>query len=191
MRLAFGGAINLEYPGYSDVSVKLLEELGIDFEILQAASNSELGEAGGLKSSVYFDAETYGRDVLIPSASLRGSNPGEIVQYIDQFPLSVRARDSLRNFYKSGKDVLAGMSVAEISTFMHGTSYYDFLVGAGGLEPEAAQIFMNSSHGWYGLTVDNLSVREALEIRANTFFWYIFSDFVKVLDGSLWDKATI
>ena len=44
MRVAFGGAINLEYPGYSAETTQLLQHLGVDFEALREASPNRASE---------------------------------------------------------------------------------------------------------------------------------------------------
>jgi len=65
MRLAWGGAINLEFPNYSDVALNLLAELGVDPEKLSQELEFDFSNTGELGTSVYFDAQTYGRDVLV------------------------------------------------------------------------------------------------------------------------------
>ena len=163
MRLAFGGAINLETPAFSKVVNELLTELGVDFKKLHDAAQINSEDIDVLQESIYFDAETYGRDVLVPGANLRSVAPENLLPLIEQFPLSDSARESLRSFFEP-RDALAGLSETDRDRFLHGTSYYAFLRGTGGLTPEGAQIFMNTPHGYWGLNADNLSVVEALEM---------------------------
>ena len=164
MRLAFGGAINLETPAFSDVVNSLMSDLGVDFDKLRAAAIENPEDNGDNKEAIYFDADTYGSDVLVPGAEFRASTPEDILPLIDQFPVSEQARESLRAFFLK-RGVLGGQSKRERHHLLHGTSYHEFLLNPGGLTLDAAQLLMNTPHGFWGLNADNLSVAEALEMR--------------------------
>jgi spermidine dehydrogenase len=163
MRLAWGGAINLEFPDYSDVALELLAELGVYPEKLHQKLEFDFTNAGELGTSVYFDAQTYGRDVLVPGSRLRyDENMEELAGHVDSFPLSEEARSSLTEFFLAGDDLLASMEPDQKKQFLRGTSYYDFLTRHVGLTTEAAQIFLHSTDGYWGVATDGLSVMEAL-----------------------------
>lgn len=163
MRLAWGGAINLEFPNYSDVALNLLAELGVDPEKLHQELEFDFSNVGELGTSVYFDAQTYGRDVLVPGTSLRyDENVEALAGQVDRFPLSDEARSSLIEFFLARDDLLASMGPEQKKHFVRGTSYYDFLTLHAGLTTEAAQIFLHSTDGYWGVATDGLSVIEAL-----------------------------
>jgi len=162
MRLAWGGVMDLRYPLFSDTAKTLLKELGINTQRLRRDLNFNYGGDGALGPAVYFDAETYGRDVLIPGLSLRQSDFESIQQKIDEIPLDQESRDSLKSFYSARTDVLAGLGATERSQYLKQTSYIEFLRTKGGLTEAAAALFMKALDGDWGLSLDSLSVAEAL-----------------------------
>ena len=162
MRLAWGGVMDLRYSLFSDTAKTLLKELGIDIQRLRRDLNFDYGDDGALGPAVYFDSETYGRDVLIPGLSLRQSDFESIQQKIDEIPLDQESRDSLKSFYSARTDVLAGLGATERSQYLKQTSYIEFLRTKGGLTEAAADLFMKALDGDWGLSLDSLSVAEAL-----------------------------
>jgi spermidine dehydrogenase len=163
MRLAWGGAINLEFPQFSDVVLGLLRELGVDIDRLLKGLEFNFGSIGDLGTSTYFDAETFGRDVLVKGTHLRyDGDRRKLTGLIDQFPIGPDARAAMVRFLSSDEDVLAAMSPQEKHAFVRGTSYQDFLIRHMGLPPEAAHIFLHSTDGYWGIGTDGMSIAEAL-----------------------------
>jgi spermidine dehydrogenase len=160
MRLAWGGVFNLEYPLFSETVNELLAELGVDIARLLEQSGFNYGDDGRLGPATYFDAETYGRDVLIPGFALRHGDPSKVLEQLDLVPLSAESRESLKRFYSTRTDVLAGRSPEERARFLRDISYTDFLRQHGGLTDEAADIFVKTTHGYWGVGADSLSVAE-------------------------------
>ncbi|MCZ6508659.1 MAG: FAD-dependent oxidoreductase [Acidobacteria bacterium] len=160
MRLVWGGVFNLEYPMFSDTVDTLLAELGVDIGRLLEGNDFNYGDDGELGSATFFDAETYGRDVLIPGFTPRHGSFPSILERLDDVPLSEESRESLRSFYSARTDVLEGRSPEEREEFLRGTSYIDFVRNHGGLTEEAAEIFFNATHGYWGVGADSLSVAE-------------------------------
>ena len=163
MRLAWGGAIELEFPQYSDVALNLLADLGVDSTRLNQELEFNFSTVGELGSSVYFDAQTYGRDVLVRGTRLRyDPSMEELAGLVDRFPLSEEARSGLKAFLLATDDLLASLDQEEKKRYLRSTSYYDFLTRTAGLAPEIAQIFLHSTDGYWGVATDGLSVIEAL-----------------------------
>lgn len=160
MRLAWGGVFNLEYPLFSDRVNALLTELGVDIEKLLDGDDFNYGDDGELGPATYFDAETYGRDVLIPGFTPRHGDFASILKKIDSMPLSEASRESLRRFYAARTDVLESRGPTEREAFLRGISYTDFVREYGGLTEEAAEIYVNATHGYWGVGADSLSVAE-------------------------------
>lgn len=160
MRLAWGGVFNLEYPSFSDTVTEFMAELGIDIAALRASIDFNHGYEGKLGPAIYFDAETYGRDVLVPGAGLRHGEFDSILERIDEFPLDQTSRESLKAFYAARKDVLEGRSDAQRERFLREISYTDFLTQFGGLTEQAAALFVPTTHGYWGVGADSLSVAE-------------------------------
>ncbi len=163
MRLAWGGVFNLEYPMFSDTVNELLDELGVNIERLLENSDFHYGDDGALGPATYFDAETYGNDVLIPGFGFRGGDYATIANQLDQVPLSAQSRQSLKRFYTTETDVLAGMTAQERDQALRQMSYIDFLRQHGGLTEEAAGLFVQTTHGYSGVGADSLSVAECVD----------------------------
>lgn len=160
MRLVWGGVFNLEYPMFSERVNTLLTELGVDIDRLLERNDFNYGDDGEHGPATYFDAETYGRDVLIPGFTPRWGEFASILGKLDAVPLSQESRDSLKRFYSARTDVLEGRSPEERRQFLRRTSYTDFVRQYGGLTEEAAEIFYNATHGYAGVGADSLSVAE-------------------------------
>jgi spermidine dehydrogenase len=163
MRLAWGGTVNMEYQTFSEVVNGLIRELGIDIPRLRENFHFNwLGMEGSLKVALLFDQARYGRDVLLRGVTLEGLEPNVLATRVDAFPLPEAARARLKDFLLASGDVLAGLSPAERETYLHRTSYIDFLREHFDLPEAATQIFSNVPSGFWGLRAENLSVAECL-----------------------------
>ena len=160
MRLVWGGDFNLEYSAFSEQANALLTALGVDIDRLLEHNDFNYGTDGKLGPAIYFDAETYGSDVLIPGFIPRWGDFASILGKLDAVPLSKESRDSLKRFYSARTDVLEGRSPEERRQFLRQISYIDFIRQYGGLTEEAAEIFFNATHGYWGVGADSLSVAE-------------------------------
>lgn len=158
MRLSWGGTMNLEYLSFNDTVLEFLDELGIDVERLAEALDFHFGNDG---PAVWFDADTYGRDVLVPGFSMYRQNL-DALDKIDLFPLSESTRTALKQFYASDADVLEGLGEPEIEHVLRGTSYADFLSLHAGLPDEAVELFMKAADGYWGVQPHSLSTTEAM-----------------------------
>lgn len=159
MRLAWGGTMNLEFLSFSDVVLGFLEELGID--VHQLSSDLDF-HYGGDKPAIWFDAETYGSNVLVPGFSMYSRNL-DALDSIDQFPLSESGRAALKQFYTSDANVLEGMDESEIDRVLYKTSYTAFLTQYAGLPDEVVELFIKATDGYWGVQTHSLSVAEALQ----------------------------
>ncbi len=162
MRLAWGGVFNLEYPAFSPTVNALMTELGVDIDRLLAGLEFNYGRNGRLGPSTWFDAETYGRDVLIPGFAIRNANLAGNAEKVDQMPLDAASRASLKAFYSARENVLENHSSAERARYLRQISYLDFIQEHGGLTPQAASIFLRSTDGYWGVSADALSVAECV-----------------------------
>jgi spermidine dehydrogenase len=163
MRLAWGGTMNLEYPMFSDTANALLEELGVDIETLLQGYEFEYGSGPKGGPSIFFDAESFGRNVLVSDFSFRadpGANPDA---KIDRFPISEASRDSLKAFYARRENLFEGLPETEVEAILSGISYTDFLRQYGGLTDEAADLFIQTTHGYWGVGADSLSAAECID----------------------------
>ncbi|MEE4292322.1 MAG: NAD(P)-binding protein, partial [Cycloclasticus sp.] len=163
MRLAWGGTVNIEYPKYSDVGLELLRELGVDIPRLLENFDYNWGDSGtGLADAMWFDRQTYGRDVLIPGMSFRSIGSGQLLASLSRFPISDEAKAALRRFLDSQEDVLPGFTTEERVAYSRQTRYADFLRDKGELPDDAIAIFSGATMGTWGIRADDLSVAECL-----------------------------
>ncbi len=106
MRLSWGGTMNLEYPMFSDTVNALLGELGVDIDELLKGCEFEYGSGPKGSPSIFFDAETYGRNELIHGFSFRAGRgrigqtsciPGILRCYRISLSLTAQCRVALRS----------------------------------------------------------------------------------------------
>jgi len=162
MRLSWGGTMNLEYPEFSDTVNALLEELGVEIDELLEGYDFEYGNGPKGSPSIFFDAETYGRNELVHGFSIRGGGDHGLEGKIDRFPISEESRESLSAFYARRENIFEGKSEAEVGEILSGISYTNFLVEYGGLTDEAANLFVKTTHGYWGVGADSLSAAECI-----------------------------
>ncbi len=158
MRLSWGGTMNLEYLSFTDTVLAFLAELGIDVHQLSKELDFHYG---GDEPAIWFDADTFGSDVLVPGFSMYNRNL-EVPDRIDRFPISDSSRAALKQFYSSEANVLRGMSEREVEHVLRRTSYTDFLSRYAGLPDEVVDLFVKSTDGYWGVQPHSLSTTEAL-----------------------------
>jgi spermidine dehydrogenase len=164
MRLAWGGTVNMEYTKYSATAKGLLDELGIDIpRLLEGTEFSYMSSSSALQPATWFDADTYGQDVLVPGMVMREGSTPQLASAVDALPLSESARAALRRFLEHSEDVLSGLSGEEKRAYLRSTSYRDFLREHFALPDDAIQLFSSATMSFWGVRAENLSVRECLE----------------------------
>ncbi len=163
MRLAWGGVMNLAYNDFSDNVNQLMVELGVDIKRLSKQTNFHYGYDGKKGPAIYFDKETYGQDVLSVPCSFRDFSLQLMAEKADGFPLDTASIKSLKNFANTKKDLKEELSAKEIHQLMHKTSYTDFLIKYGKLTQEAADLFIKTTDGYWGVSAHSLSVAECID----------------------------
>lgn len=158
MRLSWGGTMNLEYLSFSETVLKFLAQLGFDVEQLSEELDFHYGAD---RPAIWFDQETYGQNILVPGFSVYSRNL-DMLDLIDNFPLSDSGKAALKEFYSSGRNVLRGMSECEIEQVLRQTSYVDFLSRFAGLPDEVVELFIKSTDGYWGVQPHSLSTAEAM-----------------------------
>ena len=123
MFLVNGGTLNVEAPSqFSTIAAGLLWELGIDrtryFE--KNRKMFSFYRDMGLKSSMFFDRETFGSDKLVV-----GYNEQSIEEAIAQSPLGDDAKRDVIRLYRSKENYFQGMSAEEARSQLGRMSYRD------------------------------------------------------------------
>ncbi len=158
MRLSWGGTMNMEHLSFDDEVNAFLNELGVDPESLSEKLEFTYG---GDRPSIWFDAETFGKNVLVPHFSIHGFNIFTSNK-IDDFPMSESARTALKKFYQKPRDITADMTEEQIDQLLYKTSYTDFLSQHAELPEEAVELFIKATDGYWGVPTHSLSTAEAL-----------------------------
>jgi spermidine dehydrogenase len=158
--LANGGSVFLEYQGYSEVTLGLLREIGVDIERLRENQDPNfISRPFGLEAGVYFDSAHFGRDQLMtgPLVPFTRTGPdGEYywVERVGELPISAAAQGQLKRFLTQRTDYLADVPDAEKMETLSKTSYHDFLVKRAGLPEEAARIYQRYMATYFGVGTD-------------------------------------
>jgi len=145
MYLVNGGTLNVEAPSqYSTVAAGLLWELGIDrtryFE--KNRDMFSFYRDQGLKSSMFFDRETFGQDRLVVDY-----NNLPIEQAMSQAPLSEAAKQDVIRLYRSRENYFEGLTAEQTRRRLSGMSYRDYLLDVVNCSPEVVKLFQSSFYG--------------------------------------------
>ncbi len=145
--LSIGGSVFLEHTHYGDVTLGLLDELGVDIARLRENQDEDfLHRPFGLESGVFFDSDHYGTDRLLtgPLLPFVLTEPGGGYHWREQvsrIPISAKARTELKRFLTERTDYLADVPDAKKAAALNKMPYHDFLVKHAGLPDEAASIY--------------------------------------------------
>lgn len=171
--LGYGGSQSLEAPGaYSEVAKGLLRELAVDVDELGAAYDQSFYERHGLQGVIYFDRDTFGRDVTLGSQFFDQSlflplarSDVAAIDAVDQMPLSEQAKAQLKTLFRSGKDSLPEHSFFAEPDFLSSITYKEFFTNHLGVTaPDAWQLVQNMGNSYYGYGMDLVSAFEALAL---------------------------
>ncbi len=144
MYLVNGGTLNVEAPSqYSTIAAGLLWELGIDRSRYFAKNRSMFSfyRDMGLKGSMFFDRETFGRDKLVVGYG------EDMEQSLAQSPLNdVAKRDALR-LYRTSQNYFPGLSAEQCRKRLSHMSYRDYIIDVVGCHADVPKLFQASFHG--------------------------------------------
>jgi spermidine dehydrogenase len=115
---------------------------------------------------VFFDRESFGRDMLIASDPLlsRRMDAGETrASFVAAMPIADSSKRQLFSLYDPARDPLAGKSAEEKLKILKTTSYRDYLIKLCGCNEEVANCFQGRPLGFFGLGCDAVP---AFELRS-------------------------
>ncbi|MBV9780320.1 MAG: NAD(P)-binding protein [Acidobacteriaceae bacterium] len=168
--LGYGGTFSIESPSpYSSVAKGVIKDLGIDVSSTERVFDHKLYPSLGLSPAVFFDKETFGRDVLVgeplpdwyadPAPKHRADERWKI--FSEAAPIAEAAKRDLRRLYEEQKDYLPGLSSDEKKARMARMSYAKFLTEAAGAHSDVVRYFQARPYGWFGLGIDAVSAQDA------------------------------
>jgi spermidine dehydrogenase len=166
--IGYGGSQSFQSPKtlWSDVAKGLLRDIGVDIARFETAFERGFYSSFGLSRGVFFDRESFGRDMLIASEPLlsRGMDAGEtLASFVAAMPIADSSKRQLLSLYDPARDPLAGKSAEEKLKILKTTSYRDYLIKLCGCNEEVANCFQGRPLGFFGLGCDAVP---AFELRS-------------------------
>jgi spermidine dehydrogenase len=143
--LGHGGSQTIEGPSqYSEVSRRLLSDIGVDIERFDTAFDHDFFRRNELAAGIYFDADHYGvdRTLRYHNESIKAFIPADdraqpVLEAIEQFPVSEEARREIRSLF-SGE---AAKRFPEWSKDLGNATYVDLLARVGVTHAEVLGFF--------------------------------------------------
>lgn len=154
MELLNGGTLSIESPRpYSAVAGKLIKDLGIDVTALRRKiERPKFYDGLGLTRGVFFDHETFGRDVLVA-----GWSKAHLAKVLAESPLPERARGDILRIEGGAIDFLPGKSSAEKKLYLSKISYQAFLRDVVHADEACIAFYQTRTQGWWGVGIDAIS----------------------------------
>jgi len=170
MLLGYGGTFSIESPWpYSKVARQVIEELGIDVQSYRKAVDRGLYPSLGLSPAVFFDKETFGRDVLVTEPrpdsynepSKRQSTEERWKTFLSNAPLAEQAKKDLRRLYSEPKDYMPGLSSDEKKARLARMSYAKYLTDVAQCHEDVVKYLQARPYSLFGLGIDAVSAQDA------------------------------
>jgi spermidine dehydrogenase len=164
MLLGYGGTQSIEAPGnYSQESIGLLKELGIDVSRFHKYYDQTLFDSMHLTEAVFFDKETFGTDRLVPQKGLHYFGVDFTLENVAQLPITESARKDLLRLQHAKVDYMPDLTPEQKKTKLIKTSYKDFLLQYVKVHPDVVKIFQTSTHDIYAIGIDAVSANDCAE----------------------------
>jgi spermidine dehydrogenase len=157
--LGYGGTQSIEAPGrYGKVAIGLLNELGIDVQRFYKYYDRKLYESKRLKSSTFFDKETFGEDRLVPGPG-QGFDPTNFISptAAAQMPIAEAARKDLIRLFNEAIDYMPDLNPDQKRAKLIKTSYKDFLLQYAKVHPDVAKVYQTLPHDLFCVGIDAVS----------------------------------
>jgi spermidine dehydrogenase len=166
LRLAHGGTFAIDSPApYSAFAREFVRDLGVDVSRWTSVNDQKLYPSHGLERGLFFDKETFGRDVLTVNPLSRGASRAERgapwKRFEREAPLSEGARRDLERLLFEAGDHLPGPSSAEKKARLARMSYADYLTKAVGVSGEVVKLMQAMPHSLYGVGIDAVPAQDA------------------------------
>src|ERR1019366_9832762 len=94
----------------------------------------------------------------------RPTDESSLRSYLDQMPLSPRARRQLFEMYWSDRDVLAGHTTAQRQSILERTSYRDFLLRYWHADDDVVKFLQCRTHDLFAIGIDAVPPSEMLSL---------------------------
>jgi spermidine dehydrogenase len=161
--LGYGGTQSIEAPGrYSKVAIGLLKELGVDTHRFYKYFDQKLFHSMHLRSSTFFDRETFGQDLLWPYVIVgydETYSGGKTLtpEAVAQMPIAEAAREDILRLQRESVDYFPDLDANQTRAKLIKTSYKDFLLQYAKVHPDIVKVFQTSTHDLYCVGIDAVS----------------------------------
>lgn len=163
MILGYGGSESLDAPKrhFSAQVYRLLDQLGVKLQRFDKAFLADLYDDLGLTSGVFFDQQTFGRDLLLAEQPDPDKEQPDWAGFIARFPLSEAERAALLALHEDEQDYLPDMAVDAKQQYLGTLSYRDFLLKHVRLSATATAYFQQRSSDEYGYRIEFMAASDA------------------------------
>lgn len=168
--LSYGGSYAIDSPGtWSATAKAMVKRLGIEVEKGDAILDRQLYAKLGLGRGVFLDRETFGADKLLPDplGDFGGEADDERPQldpwprFLEEAPLSARARADLDRLCRRPADYLPGLTSAQKKERLRQMTYLDFLRNFAKLDEQALKFLQSRTHSLSGVGIDAVPAQDA------------------------------
>jgi len=163
MLLGIGGSVNLEDPsGYSEETIGLLEEVGLDFKKLETAMEGDSLATLGDKSGLFFKTKSGASKIVVGRWRRAFHGYGDYKALINKLPLPQAEKKKIIQLSGNDWDYLVGLSIEERMDYLKTTPYHQFLSKKVGLSPDTLPLFDSWNRVLFGVSGTNISAHEAI-----------------------------
>ena len=163
--LSYGGSFTLQSMSFSDTVNRLMDELGVDLEKLNAAREPGymLSELNSHSESGYFlNKKHFSQNKIIQGSWWHAwEGDEEALKLLDALDLPDEQHQRLRALITGEKDLLSDLSVLETKNYIASTSYEEFLRRKAGLTSETIRLFEPFVQMAMGVSIESTSVEMA------------------------------
>jgi spermidine dehydrogenase len=164
MLLSPGGSNNLEPGGFSDTVNRVLKEIGVDLEKLDAAREPGYMMGGDeAPFGLFLNAEQYGKNRTAKGLWINAwQGQGDVPALVSSLGLPAEQQQRLVALIEGEKDLLDELSLLETKRYIESTSYSEFLRSRAGLSPATITLFEPIVRMIWCTGIECISVEEAL-----------------------------
>ena len=168
--LGYGGTYAIESPSpYSPIAKSVIDDLGIDVTATARVLDRKLYPSLGLGPGVFFDKETFGKDLLLPDPKPEkdadfgdpGTSETHWKVFHEQAPLPAGATQDVQRIYEGSQDYMPGLSSPEKKARLARMSYAKYLTGVVGAGPAVVKYFQTRPHAYFGVGIEAVSAQDA------------------------------
>jgi spermidine dehydrogenase len=166
--LGFGGSVNLEQDEMGPAAKSLLEEIGVEFKVLEDAVDPDYALSNAeAPYGLYLSREKFGGDQIVAGAWMQAwAGGGDYRGLIASLNVSEDDKQKLVSLASGEKDYLADIPLPEKERYMRSASYAKFLSERVGLSRLASKLHEPWVRAIFGVGVDSISVMEAVMLGA-------------------------